>query len=446
MIKLLLQKLLFFFSFLNFNYAKSQDFYIVSIANVSERMVNIKARLFPKNDTLLMTPYGATHLKDGWATFIRNLNATNNNGERIELRRLENGVFIIPPENKGEPINLTYQVAILHDQGKWPFGYKEAAYVKNDMLMTTGNALFITRMDMDSAQVMFQLKHFYRVTNGWREIAPNHFIVNGAEELVWTALTIGDYNLVEVPAGKMKVTLAFGNELTDAKRMIETTIQKAVNKYKIIYGAYPDKNQHIANKSVYIINVDTSYVGGGAAFVNSISILLNRKPLITNQANTTTWHHILIHEIGHLWNGISLKTDEKTEWFSEGVTDFIAYKIEREMGLFKKSEWNTLVAQKQNQYEQAKKKNRVTLEQAGSDKRRNYDIIYSGGFLFALKLDGEIKSASKGKKGIEDFLKNIYSVFANTKKTVSKDNVHEVAENTCGCKLDKLFSELLVKD
>ncbi|MFN2440743.1 MAG: hypothetical protein ABR503_16180 [Chitinophagaceae bacterium] len=180
MIKLV-PKFLLFFSFLIINCAKAQDFYTVSVIDVAERFVNIHAKLFPETDTLLMSPYGATHLKDGWATFVRNLNATNSNGERIELRRLENGVFLLPPENKGKLINLTYDVAILHDQGKWPFGYKEAAYVKNDMLMTTGNALFITRTDMDSTQVIFQLNKSYRVTNAWKEMTPNHFVLTGAD-------------------------------------------------------------------------------------------------------------------------------------------------------------------------------------------------------------------------------------------------------------------------
>ncbi len=155
MIKLLLQKVLFGFFFLSFHFSKAQDLYEVTINKVSERVVNIKAKLFPKSDSLLMSPFGATHLKNGWATFVTNLSATNNNGEKINLRELENGLFIIPSENKGIPINLSYQVSIVHDQGKWPFGYKEAAYVKNDMLMTTGNALFITRMDMDSALILF---------------------------------------------------------------------------------------------------------------------------------------------------------------------------------------------------------------------------------------------------------------------------------------------------
>lgn len=443
MIQLLL-KVLLFFSFLNIKYAKAQDFYTLSVFGVAERMVNIRATLFPSTDTLLMSPYGATHLKDGWATFVRNLNATSSNGETIELKRLENGVFLIPPENKGKPINITYDVAILHDQEKWPFGYKEAAYVKKDMLMTTGNALFITRMDMDSAEVKFHLNKSYRITNAWRETTPNHFVVKGAEELVWTALAIGNYNLVEVPAGNLKIFLVFGNELSDEKGMIKTTIQKAVNKYKTIYGAYPGKKQ--SNKTVYIMNIDSSYVGGGATFINSISILLNRKPSITSQANTTSWHHILIHEIGHLWNGISLKTNEKTEWFSEGFTDFIAYKIEREIGLFTEAEWKKLIVQKRNEYQQAKKKSKVTMEDAGIDKGLNYNIIYSGGFLFALKLDTEIKTATKGKKNIEGFLRNIYASFANTGEVITKDNVQKESENTCNCNLDRLFAELSFKN
>ncbi len=437
---------IFFIIFQCPNVAKSQDVYIVSINNISDRLVNIQAKLFPKNDTILMTPYGASHLKEGWATFIKSLIITNNNGEKIELAKLENGVFIIPSVNKGEQINLNYQVAIFHDKEWWPFGYKEAAYVKNEMLMTTGNALFITRLDMDSAQVIFKLKPSYKVTNAWRETAANQFFVNGAEELVWTAMAIGDYNLVEIPVGGIIVSLAFGDELTSAKKMMEATITKAIDKYKEIYGANPFNINDTGKKSVYIMNVDTAYVSGGAAFNNSISILLNSKPSDSHEAKTTTWHHILIHEIGHLWNGISLKTNEKTEWFSEGFTDFVAYKIERDIGLFERSQWKSLVDRKENEYHQAKKKNHVTMEEAGTDKARNYDIIYSGGFLFALKLDEEIENGSEGKKGIDDFLKNIFAAYSGTNKVISKYDVQEIAEKTCNCRLDNLFAELITKE
>ncbi len=439
----LLSRFIFIYLFLHLHYSVAQDSYTVTVEDVTERLVHINATLFPQKDTLIMTPYGATHLKDGWATFIQNLKATDQNGEKLELKKLDNGVFIIPKGNTGKPVYLDYSVTILHDRGNWPFGYKEAAYVNDEMLMTTGNALFITRLDMDSAKVHFQLKKSYKIANAWQEISRTSFLVKGAEELLWTAIALGNFNLEEIKAGNANILLAFGNDLTSEKDRIVHTITEAVKKYHAYYGGYPAIKQASSAKTVYIMNVDSTYVGGGATFVNSISILLNSKPSIIHQAKTTSWHHILIHEIGHLWNGHTLKSDEKTEWFKEGFTDFVAYRIAFEMGFFDEIQWDLLVAEKHREYEQAMKMKRVSLENAGSDKGGNYDIIYSGGFLFALKLDIEIKKATNDQKGMEDFLKNVYVSFGNTDKIITTNDLKLIAENTCDCTLDTLFSEVL---
>ncbi|MFN2440744.1 MAG: hypothetical protein ABR503_16185 [Chitinophagaceae bacterium] len=89
---------------------------------------------------------------------------------------------------------------------------------------------------------------------------------------------------------------------------------------------------------------------------------------------------MLIHEIGHLWNGISIKTDERTEWFSEGFTDFVAYKIERKIGLLKQAEWKKLVVKKQNEYQQAKKNNKVTMEEPVMTKGAIMILFIAEGF------------------------------------------------------------------
>ena len=423
-------------------WAKAQDSDTVSFEGIANRKVQVTARLFPNSDTLLMSPYGATHLKDGWATFVEDLKATNSVGEKVEVTKMGNGVFVLANSQKNKPIHLSYNVNIHHDLGKWPYGYKEAAYVNDEMLMATGNALFITRLDVDSAIVNFQLKDSYKVANAWEQTAPDTYVAKGAEELVWTVLAIGNFNLSEIQTGKTKILLAYSNDLSASKKLVESTIRKAVKKYENIYGGSPAKQPSAPDKYLYVMNVDTSYVGGGAAFTNSISILLNATPAHTKKAGTTSWHHILIHEIGHLWNGRSLRTEESTEWFNEGFTDYLAYKVEHELGLFNKSEWQEMLSKKQLEYSKAREKNKISLASAGKDKGRNYDIIYSGGLLFAHNLNTEIKKATGNKRDISNFMKNMYAAFSLKEKPIETKDIKAVAEQTCSCNLNSLFLEV----
>lgn len=83
-----------------------------------------------------------------------------------------------------------------------------------------------------------------------------------------------------------------------------------------------------------MINVDTTFEGGGAAFTNSMSILLSDHPATCDTISTHCWHHIIVHELGHLWNGYSLKVEEIDQWFQEGFTDYLAFRLQRDIGLF----------------------------------------------------------------------------------------------------------------
>ena len=420
--------------------ATAQDEYTVSILSIPSKQVQIKATLHPSNDTILMSPYGATHLENGWAAFISNLVAINKYHKQIAIISIGGGQFVFFPFIKGEELYLSYTVNITHQKEKWPFGYKEAAYINKDILVATGNALFITRLDMQEATVKFILPKSYKVTTAWRKTAPNLFKVQSPTELVWTVLAVGIYNKTEIIAGETTIQLVYSKELNNVKLLMVSTLTAAVKRYKEIFGGNPVNSSTTSGKFVCVINVDSSYIGGGAAFTNSISILLNKPPTANYKASTTSWSHILIHEIGHLWNGQSLKTEEQNEWFTEGVTDYITYKIEFAMGLLGKAEWESMMKLKQKNYHEAFKG--VSLKNAGEDKSSNYNLIYSGGLLFANMLDEEIKKSTQNKKNLNSFLRNFYQEFALKGKTFVSHDIIDVFEKTCLCNSDTIFDNL----
>ncbi|MEO7907979.1 MAG: hypothetical protein ABIT06_13465, partial [Saprospiraceae bacterium] len=360
----------------------AQDSYIVSVTDVKSRKVQIKARLFPNNDTILMSPFGANHLENGWANFVTDLVAKNKLNERINIQSIDGGAYVFSPYRKEEEINLEYTVNLTHEKEKWPFGYKEAAYVRESMIVFTGNALFISRLDMKNATVRFVLPKNFMITNAWERTGPNTYKVHNPTELVWTVMAIGQYNITNINTGKIKIKLVYNARLRGSKKMISSTITAAVKQYEKIYNGKPVNSSTQSDKFVYVINVDTGYVGGGAVFTNSISIMLHQSPSLAQKANTTSWHHILIHEIGHLWNGQSLKSEEQNEWFVEGLTDYLAYKVEYDLGLFNKTEWENMLKLKYKEYDQAYNE-RLSIKEAGNNKSENYDLIYSGGLLFA---------------------------------------------------------------
>ena len=423
--------------------SSAQDSYIVSVTDVKSRKIQIKARLFPNNDTILMSPFGANHLKNGWANFVTNLVAKNKLNEKINIQSIGGGAFIFSPYKKGEEINLDYSVNLTHDKEKWPFGYKEAAYVRENMMVFTGNALFITRLDMNNADVRFVLPKNFMITNTWEETGLHTYKVHNPTELVWTVMAIGQYNITNVITGGTKIKLIYSTSLSGKKKMISSTIIAAVKQYEKIYNGKPVNSSTQSDKFVCVINVDTGYVGGGAAFTNSISIMLHTSPSLNHKAITTSWHHILIHEIGHLWNGQSLKTEEQNEWFVEGFTDYMAYKVEYDLGLFDKPEWDKMFKLKHEEYKKAY--NGLSVKEAGNNKSENYDLIYSGGLLFAQLIDQQIQLNTKNKKNINNFLQLLYKEFALSDKLYVLNDIKTAFEKTCICEADSVFEYLLTR-
>lgn len=205
------------------------DHYVVRIPDASARLVHVEATIHATEPMLLMSPFGAEHLEYGWATFVQDLKATVG-GSDVPVERMPGGAFMID-SGPGEVITLHYTVRMEHDLTAWPFGSDEAAYVKGDMMMSTGNALFITRLDLDSALVQFEMPGHYSVATAWQPLGTHSFLVSGAEELVWTVLLLGDFQRHEIAAGEMRVLLAFGNDLKDARDALVDITTRAIRTY-----------------------------------------------------------------------------------------------------------------------------------------------------------------------------------------------------------------------
>src|SRR5690606_34807566 len=106
--------------------------------------------------------------------------------------------------------------------------------------------------------------------------------------------------------------------------------------------------------------------------------------------SSSCWHHIVVHELGHLWISLTLKADDRDQWFLEGFTDHLAFHVQRDLGLWDQEQWKSMLEMKRQEYGSAKATANVSLADAGEDKSGNYDLIYAGGLLFAHDLDMEI--------------------------------------------------------
>lgn len=369
--------------------------YTVGMKSWDKRVVRIGANVRTLGDALMMYPEGAGHVPDGWATYIRNLAATDAKGNPVALERVGAGAWRVPDRLKGQEIALKYEVLLHHDAGEtWPFGWDEAAYVKGGAAFFTGKALFITALDMQNITVDFDLPDGWKLVTPWEaECRERSYRVKDAIELTESAHFTGDFIHREVAAAGATVEIGLGKALTASAPLVEEVLKRSLHTAAHMLGPVPDQTFAV------IADLEPQYTGGGT-FVRSVSMLFQEPPTSANKAE---WGHTVTHELLHLWLGGAIKPAARQEyWLTEGFTDYLANLVGLRSGLITEQTFWQRVRDHHTKY--VKQAGRASLRDAGNDKAAHYDLVYSGGFLAALTLDVQMRERSGHARGVPDLV------------------------------------------
>lgn len=383
--------------------------YVVTFDAQDRRLVRVHATITSNEDVVMMYPDGASHVPQGWATYLRNLTSS------AKLEAVGPGQWRNPA--KGLPLTLDYEVLIHHDAGHWPFGWDEAAYVKGTAVFLTGKALFITALDVVEPEIAFRLPPKWQLITPWKR-SGEHFVAAGAIELTEAALLTGRFESRTIAAGDVTVLLGIGSQMKAAVPLFDDTIRTVLPLAASVFGGTP------RGTYVVIANREDEFTGGGT-FVRSLSMLFQEEP---SAANRDEWAHVLVHELVHLWLGGAIRTDEA--WFAEGFADYLANRIELRAGIIDEAQFAARLDEHRKKY--AALAGTVSLRDAGADKTKYYDAVYSGGLLFALTLDTELKARGKS---LDDVLRALY---AGT-QPVTLETIVAATNRVAGTDLTPLF-------
>ncbi len=281
----------------------------------------------------------------------------------------------------------------------------------------------------------------WKVTVAWQEISgeKNAFRAANAEELIWIGMLAGKHHERKTKVGNLEVIMAVGQDLRQSSSMFDRAVKAIIPAYIKTYGGEPVFEGSPIKKFIIIANIDKDYVGGGAVFVRTISMMLKDVPQKTKEASTFSWNHIIVHELGHLWNGQSIREENQESWFVEGVTEYLAYLLEARVGLINKAELLKVFAKKFDEYKPVAGK--TSLSKAGNNKGKNYDLIYSGGLITALALDIELRKATRNQKGLADLLQFMYRDFALKDKKYTIEDVKKIAEQISNRNFSYFFTD-----
>lgn len=425
--------------------AADTTIYTVTVPAYDNRVVAVQAHIVLADSLLLMYPEGADHVPDSWATYVRDLTATDDVGRPVTLRASGRAQWVVASPLP-RALNLSYEVLVHHDAGPWPFGSKEAAYARTDCVFLTGKALFIAQYQTADAVVRVVLPPTWSVATPWADLdqarvpqapaAPptvtHTFAVPNVYELLEVGMLVGRHLERTIRSGDAAVTLAVGRDLESALPLFEAAVRPLVPAAAGVFGGTPK------GKFIVIANRDT--YDGGTGFTRSFGMVFKDVPTAQNRGN---WGHIIAHELLHLWNGIAIRPADGAQeyWFSEGFTDYLANLLEHRTGMITEDTLIARIGQHYDKYLAARAVGPgVSLRSAGDDKAKYYDLVYSGGFLTALALDVELRQRSAGRRGVEDLLRAMYRDFGGTGKPYAAADVQRAASEVAGADLGTFFA------
>lgn len=407
--------------------------YVISVPSYDKRLVRVSAQITTGGDSVMMYPDGAGHVPEGWATYIRNLQATDADGAPVTLEYLGNGQWR-SEATAGRVLNLEYEVLIHHDAGPWPFGWDEAAYVKGDAAFYTGKALFITALDVTDATIEFRIPESWQLITPWRpEGSGRRFVASDAINLTEAAILTGRFEQREIAAGDVTILLGVGKRMADSVPLFEEAIRSTVHCAASVFGGTP------GSQFVVIANREEAFTGGGS-FPRSLSMLFQEAPAAENRGE---WSHVLVHEILHLWVGGAIRAQEPQEyWFTEGFTDYLTNLVQLRGGMITETQFWSRIAKHYGKYLPAEEE--VSLRAAGDDKAKHYDLVYSGGLLAALALDVEIRSHSNGTAGIEHLMRELFRMHGDGQTPLRVEDVERAASRLADADLSSFFQRHIV--
>jgi predicted metalloprotease with PDZ domain len=239
----------------------------------------------------------------------------------------------------------------------------------------------------------------------------------------------------------------------ELKKVADDTAKIVEEAYKI-FGELP------YNDYTFIVNLRG---GGGLEHLNSTALQFDRfgfKP----ESRYKQFLHLVAHEYFHLWNVKRLRPDAlgpfdyenenytKLLWFAEGGTAYYEGVLLRRAGLVGDKELLDEKADSIRQLQTRPGRFETSLEEASQDAwikyyRQDENAVnnqisyYDKGDIVNMMLDITIRSASGGKRSLDDVLRYLYTEYFKKGRNYTPADLQKAAEIAAGTSLDDFFSK-----
>jgi predicted metalloprotease with PDZ domain len=384
---------------------------------------SVEARIPVTGGRLFMAAWGADHLPDGWATFVREFQVRDESNYRLAFETKPNGVWQLSNGYTGA-VKLSYQVDLSFTKDKWKYGNEQAGFFQNDALFIVSKALFVVSDAPGTRQIDFETPASWKVSAPWQSPVsnPHSFVAGDKNDLIDNSLVLGKHVEYVFDEGNFTLVLALLGRAGKSKDLIAPTLQKIVRSYMGIFDKTP--------RSKYLKS---------AAFTE--------RDTITKQ-NLIRWGNTLAHEFFHSWNGHALSGEDyaSSQWFAEGFTEYFANLALVQQGLISH---DLFVKKMENHlglylyFKASPAFDGATLKEAGAKKGRYRLGVYNGGWTAAFCLDLLIREETKNRKSLADLMRLLYERFGLKAEKYSYGDLVIAAGDTAGRDVSDFFENFV---
>jgi len=370
-----------------------------------------------------------------WWDFIKNLHQIGEDGSSVPLLSAAAGLWSLP-KRTNRRVRLAYDVDLSFAE-KARRGDLRGGLFFGDSLYVVNRALFVMSNGSGAKNIEFDIPPAFVIATPLQKISGRAFRTADNRELTDNWTIFGRLPVVDFSEGKFQVTFAFPGVNAEEGSLLQPIFTPVLHEYLRIFPQTPATHLFFA----FFHGAEDN----GEAYLNSTTLTMV-DPITPK--DRILWTNLLAHELFHHWNGGLLvpHDNDKTEWFSEGVTEYFANRTISRTGLISQELFLKKLETHVAMYDYwmwAPPFQRTTLETAGADKDYNRPAVYSGGVVAAFCLDTTIQKQSRGAKSLEDLLRLMMDQYGLTGKQWTRDDLVRDASKIAGADLSGFFSRYI---
>lgn len=362
---------------------------------------------------------------------------------------------VVARHKGGKKVSLSYRIR--QDFKDPDYNAYFRPVVKNSYFSILGQCLFIipeivteSGRPVDVTVEWIGFPASFKIQNTYATLPRRQNIRDGIWEGFYKSLFVGgDYRISSFTDHGKPVYFAVNGEWYKpySDEYLFVNLQQAIRSQRAFWRDY-SQNYFAVIMVPTVSQADSSFKGQnmlGTALKNGFMIQSTNNPFNDSE----TYMHILHHELMHHWIGgrIVNKHAGLNYWFSEGFTDYFAYKNRLRIDNISFSEWVQLF-------------NRNVVEELWMNPERNtpnYKIIedywknrklqrlpYSRGSLFALWLDHQILLKSNYTQSLDDLMRDMLKRCTENNERFSDELLIELAGKYLGRDITQFFQKHVI--